>query len=634
MNIPIKHSYFWLALLFFLAFVAEQHWLHVLTPLEHAVSDRMQARYSHAQQADPDIVIVDIDEKSLVAMADSVGRWPWPRSMHAELLEAIVRQHPTAIVFDVLFSDPDLARPEDDAYFSQTIGVHANLLYFPMMLLNASEQGKGIPLAEFGERLGVHPEPGADASATASLVLPLPAMLKTGHVGSNNPLPDSDGTVRSYPVYINISGWHLPSLPAKVIGDQKGMKSVHALIADADEMRKAKTFSNGSILLNWHGGAFAYRHISYADIYQDMQRSQPQRSPQEFTNKIVIIGSTASGLFDIRKTPVNAEYPGVEILATAIDNMKNGDVLKPVPSIINLFLIMIMLGLMAALLQKGRHLLAVGFGLLLVLASLIFLSYQLLALQRMYWVASLVLFTGTYYLLVGMLEYLQHRKKLGLAMQTFGRFLDPRVVKALIEQGQTMASLSGKSQALTILFSDIRGFTTLSETSAPEQVVALLNAYFELQSGAVFQQEGTLDKYIGDAIMAFWGAPIAQPDHAVRAVAAALEMSDRLERFKAEAAMGYDIEIGIGIHTGRAVVGFIGSEARQDYTAIGDAVNLASRIEGLTKGIARILVSEDTKQACEQIADCPFLFRDCGSHVVKGRAQAVQLYEPMRKHGK
>jgi adenylate cyclase len=197
-----------------------------------------------------------------------------------------------------------------------------------------------------------------------------------------------------------------------------------------------------------------------------------------------------------------------------------------------------------------------------------------------------------------------------------------------------MESMSGKSSEITVLFSDIRGFTTLSENSTPEQVVELLNAYFSQQSAAVFAHEGTLDKYIGDAIMAFWGAPASQPDHALKAVAGALAMSEQLELFRQQHGdLAKDIEIGIGVHSGQAVVGFIGSENRQDYTAIGDTVNLSSRIEGLTKGIARVLVSQETRDLCIKQsgeAPCPFEFIDCGSHAVKGRAQPVQLYEPIK----
>ena len=208
----------------------------------------------------------------------------------------------------------------------------------------------------------------------------------------------------------------------------------------------------------------------------------------------------------------------------------------------------------------------------------------------------------------------------------FNRVLDPRVVNELVKRGEI--SQEAKSCEITVLFSDIRGFTTLSETRSPEAVVSLLNRYFNTQVEIVFKHGGTLDKFIGDAIMAFWGAPLVQEDHAKRAVMAAIEMSAALEKFKQEvAAEGVDFDIGIGLHTGPAVVGFIGSDQRLDYTTIGDAVNLASRIEGQTKGISRVLISQSTKEACGVM----FNYVNHGEFKVKGREQAVYLYEPILK---
>ena len=183
-----------------------------------------------------------------------------------------------------------------------------------------------------------------------------------------------------------------------------------------------------------------------------------------------------------------------------------------------------------------------------------------------------------------------------------------------------------ESRDITVLFSDIRGFTTLSEQRTPEEVVALLNRYFTLQVEVIFRHGGSLDKFIGDCIMAFWGAPLDQPDHARRAVAAALEMAEVLRRFKIELGEeDADFDVGIGLHSGPAVVGLIGSDQRREYTAIGDTVNLASRIEGLTRGVARILVSDETRKRCGE----DLLFRPHGAFEVKGRVQGVELFEPV-----
>nr|WP_265584019.1 adenylate/guanylate cyclase domain-containing protein [Chitinimonas koreensis] len=208
----------------------------------------------------------------------------------------------------------------------------------------------------------------------------------------------------------------------------------------------------------------------------------------------------------------------------------------------------------------------------------------------------------------------------------FQRFLDPRVVGDLVARGEIDTGAIAESREITVLFSDIRGFTTLSETRSPEAIVSLLNRYFSTQVEIIFRHGGTLDKFIGDAIMAFWGAPVHDPDHARHAVAAAIEMSQALVRFKAELTdLGQDFDIGIGLNSGPAVVGFVGSNDRLDYTAIGDTVNLASRIEGQTKGVARVLVAESTRLAAGEA----FAYRDCGLHHVKGREQEVRLFEPI-----
>ncbi|MBC7521398.1 MAG: adenylate/guanylate cyclase domain-containing protein [Sandarakinorhabdus sp.] len=210
----------------------------------------------------------------------------------------------------------------------------------------------------------------------------------------------------------------------------------------------------------------------------------------------------------------------------------------------------------------------------------------------------------------------------------FKRFLDPNIVASLVESGEIDYRANAVSREITVLFSDIRGFTSLSENSTPEAVVELLNRYFSKQVEVIFRHGGTLDKFIGDAIMAFWGAPVFNPDHARAAIAAAIDMSKALEELRGELGeLGAGLDIGIGLHSGVAVVGFIGSPDRLDYTVIGDTVNLASRIEGLTKGIARVLVSESTRAA----ARADFDYAPRGQHKVKGREQAVQLYEPLAK---
>jgi adenylate cyclase len=232
----------------------------------------------------------------------------------------------------------------------------------------------------------------------------------------------------------------------------------------------------------------------------------------------------------------------------------------------------------------------------------------------------------TFYAAAALADYLHERAARRQAVSQFSRFVNPHVVRQLVERGGLEGS--GQSREVSVLFSDIRGFTTLSEAKRPEEVVALLNRYFSLQVDVVFRHAGSLDKFIGDCIMALWGAPLDDRDHARHAVACALEMADTLAAFRAELGADATFDVGIGIHSGPAVVGLIGSDRRREYTAIGDTVNLASRIEGLTKDAKRrILVSRETMLACREAFD----FVPAGSYKVKGRAQEVELFEPRRK---
>jgi adenylate cyclase len=262
-------------------------------------------------------------------------------------------------------------------------------------------------------------------------------------------------------------------------------------------------------------------------------------------------------------------------------------------------------------------------GSLISSASLLaFSAYTLLYQDRLLSVLPSLFSNVLFIVGSSMLAYWQSRLRYRNAVDLFKHLVDPEVVKQLLAREDPESLLLSKSCQLTILFSDIRGFTTLSESRTPSEIVNMLNQYFEKQVASLFHHQATLDKFIGDAVMAFWGAPLACDNQASLAIAAALEMIENLKSFKQD--YGYkDFDIGIGIHTGSAVVGMVGTRQRYDYTAIGDSVNLASRIEGLTKDRARLLVSESTMEAAQ--ADYEFL--PCGEFQVKGRAEPVKLYE-------
>ena len=598
----------WLALaaLFALFALADYGWLGATRIIDQRGGDVLLALNARQRPQSDRVVIVDIDQKSLEELNDEAGSWPWPRSVHGELIEQIARQHPQAIAFDILFNEPDIFRPEHDEAFAEAVARHPQV----WLAMTLNSDGLGAVLSELPPAVGARPLGRPAPGARAPIMLPLvvaqfPAAMRGGLI---NFTPDSDGVGRHHALYGDRSGWRFPSLAARIT---------------AAAQRPLPR--SGEMLLNWRSG---WRHISFSDLYRDGLREHPQRAPNEFTGKIVIIGTSAPGLTDFRVTPLGSTYPGVEILATALDNLARGDWLREVPRPATAPLALALIGLLAFGFARNIGAQRLLIALTALSLAVIGLSWLVLALDTFVPVFGALTFGWAYYLVATGIAYAQERARRLRTASMFMRFLDARVVAELIDQGEFDYRKAAEARAVSVLFSDIRGFTALSEVTTPEAVVSLLNTYFSRQVGVIFAHAGTLDKFIGDAIMAFWGAPVAHPDHAARAVAAALEMSAALEELRGELGeLGAELEIGIGIHSGSAVVGFIGSNDRLDYTAIGDTVNLASRVEGLTKGIARVLVTQATRDAAGDLFD----WRDCGLHPVKGRELGVRLYEPLRK---
>ena len=305
-----KKFYLYLAALFTLFAVLDTLQLHIVSGMRQEAFDAMVRYRIIVPKPDSDIVIVDINEASLAAMAKDYGRWPWPRQVLGEFLEQVEKQQPKAIVFDILFSDADIYNPDSDAYFDSAIAA-TNNTYFPLLRLDSSSD----PLSQVKPAMipGVVPLfNDAQPEATVAVILPqFPAALKGGRLGLYNIYPDADGIVRQYSVYRDDYGWKLPSLPARVARDLGWPEP-----------------ATQSVLLNWRGPPFSYQYVSYHEVFRDMGSKEKKRPQDEFKNKIVIIGSTAPSLFDIKPTPMSQMHPGVEILATAIDNLKHDDYLR------------------------------------------------------------------------------------------------------------------------------------------------------------------------------------------------------------------------------------------------------------------------------------------------------------------
>ena len=305
-----NNFYIYLATLFTLLILLDAGVFHVGENMRDKAFDFMVKHRLIQPKADPDIVIVDINEASLAAFAKEYGRWPWPRQVLGEFVENIQAQHPKAIVFDIVFSDADIYNADSDAYFNEVIAGSDNT-FFPILRLDTSEDHNSQ--LKFSQIPGLQATPQANKDATLAAILPFfKGALKDNHLGTHTVYPDSDGIVREYRMLHDDYGWLLPSLP-KVVAKYAG--------ATVDTLPK-------DMLINWRGKPFTYRYATFSDVFTDLASKTKVRPPHEFTNKIVIIGSTAAGLFDLKATAMDKQFPGVEILATAIDNTKHGDYLK------------------------------------------------------------------------------------------------------------------------------------------------------------------------------------------------------------------------------------------------------------------------------------------------------------------
>ncbi len=602
----IKHGLLTFSLTAFFMVLA---YSQVAVSINNLWNDHLVSMLALRYQPSSDILIIDIDDQSLREMESFAGKWPWPRSIHGFLLEGLKNYSTKAIVFDILFAEKDVFRPEADEFFNEMITQTPNV--YLAGALAAGEQVQPVVLQDYASYLNLASGDHVTPDATARLTLPWVVPREQWRVGSIAFQLEADGIGRSYSVRNELSGWYwlsLPALVAKDLGHQ---------LPDQNDIR-----------LRWLGAdLMPFNNISYSQLFDHLSHPEADHYGDLFKNKIVIIGSTATGLHDTRPTPVATNYPAVSILATALDNLLQDRYYRALPNIwmlIPTLVLLLFFTTWATTAKIYRTLFIWCWPICILIAMILFVGAYQGAKQGVLSNVAYPVFAASAALLIitlirGLGEYFQRQKLIGI----FSRFIDPRIVNQLIDEQQLEISTRSKSCQITVLFSDIRGFTTLSEQHSATEIVTLLNQYFSAQVETIFKYGGTLDKFIGDAIMAFWGAPIDDEQQADNAILAAKEMTENLEAFRSQLPESMrHFDVGIGLHTGEAVVGMIGSEKRYDYTAIGDTVNLASRIEGLTKDRARILVSEDCKNACQKTFD----WVEMGSFQVKGREKPVITY--------
>ncbi len=625
-----------------------------------------KVRLTMPKSVDDRVVILDIDEKSL----GEIGRWPWGRDRVSELVSKLFDQHGIVLLgFDVVFAEPDdssglkvldgLSRRElkDNATFQAALqsmrpqldndGRFAETLKGRPVILGYYLSGRSD-----GISAGALPPPVLPAGSFTGRSIPFTvwssyggnlaefqkAALSGGHF---NPLVDFDGISRRVPLIAEYKDEYYEALSLAMVrallGQPKvapwfpeeswfssksyqGMEAID--LPTARGTLRIPVDENVAALIPYRGHQGSFRYYSIADIMADRIK------PGELKGKVVLIGTTAPGLLDLRATPVGEAYPGVEIHANLIAGMLDGTIKQKPSYVLGAEVVLLLLAglVMVLLLPQFSPLRA-------TLASLVVLLF-ILTVNLVFWhygnlvlpLASAVLLILTLYALNMSYGYFVESRAKRQFTELFGQYVPPELVEEMSRNPESY-SMDGRKAELTVLFSDIRGFTTISEGLGPDELTRLMNEYLSAMTEVVRKNRGTLDKYIGDAIMAFWGAPVSDPQHARQAVLTAMQMQAALPAVnKAFAAKGWpEVKIGVGVNTGEMTVGDMGSSVRKAYTVMGDAVNLGSRLEGITKqyGVG-ILVGEGTRKAIKDI-----VFREVDRVQVKGKEEPVAIYEPI-----
>lgn len=577
-------------------------------------------------QPGKEVAIIAIDEKSL----KELGRWPWPRTVMARLIDSLTSYDVKVMGFDIVFAEESQNRDEDAA-LARAIEKSGRVILGYFFSFGEETPGReGRELDSFYEvkTLGI----GADLIRADGIVGNIDSITEeAGGFGYFNIIPDTDGAVRWDPLIINYKDRYYPPLALQTLRHYLGNPPLTLTLADYGVMAlrignlSIPVDEEGRMLVNYYGGQQTFPHYSASDIIFN-------RIPKErLKGKIALIGPTATGIYDMRVTPFEATYPGVEIHATVMDNILHKRfITRPqwlaIIDILAIISIGIILGLIVPRLSALKGLLfattvLIGY----LFANLYVFSTKGIWINAVYPAATVIL---TYPMII-LYRYITEEREKRWIKGAFQYYVTASVMEEILKRPE-MLKLGGEEKELTVLFSDIRGFTTISETLSPEQMVSLLNEYLTSMTDIVFEHRGYLDKYIGDAIMVVYGAPVPQNDHPIQACLTAVDMMAELKRLQKKWEMeGLPfMDIGIGINTGPMVIGNMGSKSRFNYTVIGDSVNLASRLEGLNKTYGtHIIISESVYRDVRDI----FLCRELDTVKVKGKLKPSLIYELIGK---
>lgn len=611
---------------------------------------------------DERIVIVDIDEKSLA----KVGRWPWSRIHIAKLLDELFDNYDVTLVgFDIVFPEPDdssglkilqklgrneladikkyhdaIANLEDqldyDKLLSKSISNRQIVLgyYFNDAISSTGSTNTGeLPMPAFHRDTFKNKNVQARKAIgyNANIKELQDAALTAGHF---TPWIDDDGVIRRIPMVYEYQDNFYEALSLIMVRTLLGIKETKPVFEEdyntgyssleklSLEYIDIPVDKNVQALVPYRGKEGSFLYVSAVDVINGLV------DKKILQDAIVLVGTTAPGLYDLRTTPVQKQYAGVEIHANLISGILDQNI-KQSPAYVDgvEFIQLLLIGCLLTLLFPLLSPLWVTFVTLVIssitiAANITFWQYGNLVIPL---AASLILIFIIFVANMSYGFFIERRGKLQIA-SIFGQYIPPDLIDEM-NFNKDSYSLEAENREMTVLFSDIRGFTTISEGLTPAQLSELMNAYLTPMTKIIHEKRGTIDKYMGDAIMAFWGAPLEIPNHARHALETAMDMLERLNAIRIEfIERGWSaIYIGVGLHTGMMSVGNMGSEFRMAYTVLGDAVNLGSRLEGLTKvyGV-EIIVSEATRDAVPE-----FAYRELDIVKVKGKDKPIGIYEPI-----
>ena len=630
-----------------------------------ALNLRMVARGQ--LQTGGETVIATVDEKSL----SELGRWPWPRSTHARLVDKLKGYGAKAVGFDIVFAEPDedsslktivelsnevketgiqdkkiqrllekkKMTADNDAILAKsitqanniTLGYFFHLSNVDVVYLSEKdieEAAENIDNSRYQTiKADAEPDESRLVHAYSAAVNIKPLSDAAENSGYFNAFPDSDGTIRWSPLVIKFQDSYYSSLALALLLQYLDwpMLTLNTAAFGIAGISIGDIFiptnESGGLLINYLGPAKTFPHYSISDIIKG------RLSPNTFKDKIVIVGATAIGIYDLRVTPYSNVYPGVEIHATVIDSILHQNFLKQTDLMKALDVCSIILFgcIMGIAIPRVKAIQGIILSLLIIILFVIVNAYIFthfnLWLNLIYPVLTMI----TIYLGITVYRYISEEREKKKIRGAFQYYLTASVINEMLKDPSKL-KLGGDKKDLTVLFSDIRGFTTISEKMTPEELVHLLNEYLTTMTNVVFHYDGLLDKYMGDAIMAVFGAPLDQPDHALRACRTAIGMLDKLKILQKKwLEEGKPVlNIGIGINSGDMVVGNMGSDMRFDYTVMGDSVNLGSRLEEINKDYgSNIVISEYTYEAVKDVLFC----RELDAVRVKGKKQLVRIYE-------